>query len=180
MSEHLDSQVEYWNGVGSTKPFRHPVNLDRLKDLLAPESRIVDLGCGYGRVLEILTGNGYHNLVGFDTAPAMITEARRRLPSGVRLEAVVAPHLPLPDASVDAVLLFAVLTCVPSDEDQQAIVREVERVLRPEGLLYISDLWLQSDARNRARYQRDEARFGTYGVFELDEGVVLRHHDRRW
>ena len=86
----------------------------------------------------------------------------------------------LPDASVDATLLFAVLTCVPSDAGQQAIVREIHRVLRPGGLLYISDLWIQSDERNRERYRRYQAKHGRFGAFELEEGVVLRHHDRRW
>jgi hypothetical protein len=81
---------------------------------------------------------------------------------------------------VDAVLLFTVLTCVPTDEGQQAIVREVSRVLRPGGLLYISDLWLQPDARNIQRYVRDEPKYGLYGVFDLPEGVTVRHHDRRW
>lgn len=43
----------------------------------------------------------------------------------------------LSSTSVDAVLLFTVLTCVPTDDGQQAIVREAGRVLRPGGLLYI-------------------------------------------
>ena len=81
---------------------------------------------------------------------------------------------------MDAVLLFTVLTCVPTDEGQRAIVGEVGRVLRPGGLLYISDLWLQSDARNVQRYVRDESKYGVYGVFDLPEGVTVRHHARRW
>jgi len=46
--------------------------------------------------------------------------------------------------------------------------------------LYISDLWLQSDARNLERYNRDEPKYGTYGVFDLPEGVTVRHHDPTW
>ena len=174
-----NSQVDYWNRIGPTKVFAHPVNLDRLKELTPATASIVDFGCGYGRVLEILIDHGYRNVAGFDPAPAMIAAARERLP-GVKLNTLLAQRLPLPDASADAVLLFAVLTCVPSDAAQRAIIREIERVLRPDGLLYISDLWLQRDARNRERYQLGAAKFGTYGIFELPEGVVLRHHDREW
>jgi SAM-dependent methyltransferase len=175
----LDHQVDYWNRIGATKTFAHPINLERLESLLPPNARIVDFGCGYGRALQILFDRGHRNLAGFDPAPAMIAEARKRLP-GVALETFTASRLPLSDASVDAVLLFAVLTCVPGDDAQRAIVREIERVLRPDGLLYISDLWLQSDDRNRARYELGKGRLGRYGVFELPEGVVLRHHDRDW
>jgi SAM-dependent methyltransferase len=179
VADDLDNQVDYWNRVGSTKSFAHPVNLDRLKDLVTPTASIVDFGCGYGRALQILFDHGYRNLAGFDPAPAMIAEARKRFP-GMALETFSTPRLPLPDTSVDAVLLFAVLTCVPGDEGQRGIVREIERVLRPNGLLYISDLWLQNDDRNRTRYELGKGRLGTYGVFELPEGVVLRHHDRDW
>ena len=57
---------------------------------------------------------------------------------------------------------------------------EVERVLRPGGLLYISDLLINEDLRNRERYERDAERFNCYGVFELPEGVVVRHHRKEW
>jgi SAM-dependent methyltransferase len=175
----LEEQVEYWNGIGVTKRFGHPVNMRRLQQSVAPSSRIVDVGCGYGRALEVLFNHGYRDLFGFDVAPAMIAAARARLPD-LRFAITAARHLPLADASVDALLLFTVLTCVPSDVGQRAIVREAGRVLRPGGVFYISDLWLQPDERNRERYRRYAPRFGTYGVFELPEGVVLRHHDREW
>jgi hypothetical protein len=80
----------------------------------------------------------------------------------------------------NAALLLAVLTCIPTDESQRGVLVEIRRILRPGGLLYISDLWLQTDRSNRARYERDAGRFGRYGVFALDEGVVVRHHDRAW
>jgi SAM-dependent methyltransferase len=78
------------------------------------------------------------------------------------------------------VLLFAVLTCIPNDNDQQVLVTEVERVLRPGGLLYISDLLVNDDLRNRERYEQFAERFKCYGVFELPEGVVVRHHRKEW
>ena len=30
------------------------------------------------------------------------------------------------------------------------------------------------------RYERDAEAYGCYGVFELPEGVVVRHHQREW
>ena len=71
----LDCQVEYWNDVGSSKTFAHPPNLARLARHLSLESRILDYGCGYGRVLGVLDQQGYSDLIGVDPAPAMI--ARR-------------------------------------------------------------------------------------------------------
>ena len=176
----LDRQFEYWNRIGPGKSFGHPVNFDRLEQWLSPSSRILDLGCGYGRALGLLFDRGYHNLVGFDPASTMIAMARERFPAIAFHELDAPPHLPLTDASVDATLLFSVLTCVPTDDGQRAIAEEVSRVLRPGGLFYISDLWLQTDERNRERYIRDEQKYGSYGTFDLPEGVTVRHHDRRW
>ena len=46
--------------------------------------------------------------------------------------------------------------------------------------MYISDLWLQTDARNIERYAQGEQRYGQYGVFDLPEEVTMRHHERGW
>jgi len=176
----LDNQLDYWNRIGPEKTFEHPVNVERLNQYLSPGSRIVDFGCGYGRALGVLFEQGYRDLIGFDPAAAMVVMARDRYPQIEFEELTAAPNLPLADAPVDATLLFSILTCVPTDEGQRTIVGEIERVLRPGGLLYISDLWLQTDERNLARYDRDEAKYGRYGVFDLPEGVTVRHHHPKW
>jgi SAM-dependent methyltransferase len=176
----LDLQLEYWNQVGPTKPFAHPVNVQQLGLWLNPDSRILDYGCGYGRALGVLESKGFENLVGFDPAPAMIRSARGRYPS-IRFEVLEDfRSIPLADASVDAVMLFAVLTCVPGNRAQRDIIDEITRVLRPAGILYVSDMWLQTDERNLERYDRDGKKYGVYGVFDLPEGVTVRHHDPLW
>ena len=175
----LDRQLDYWDREGPKKSFGHPLNLQRLTEQLSPDSLIVDFGCGYGRSLGELFDSGYRNLIGFDFSPAMIAAARERFPQ-IRFDPLHGPTCPLNNESADAVLLFSVLTCVPTDNGQRAIIEELQRVLKPGGLLYISDLWLQSDARNVERYKRDHPKYGTYGVFDLPEGVTVRHHDPKW
>lgn len=102
----------------------------------------------------------------------------------VRCRSTVARNdgrtLPFRDRAFDAVLLFTVLTCLPGDDDQRELISEVGRVLRPGGILCISDLLINSDARNLDRYARDAEKFGVYGVFELPEGAVVRHHSEEW
>jgi SAM-dependent methyltransferase len=176
----LDFQREYWDQVGPTKPFAHPVNVPKVGRWLERNSRILDYGCGYGRALGVLKSEGFENLVGFDPAPSMIRSARDRYPS-IQFDVLKDfRSVPLEDASVDAVLLFAVLTSVPGDRAQRDIIDEITRVLRPAGLLYISDMWLQTDERNLERYDRGARKYGVYGVFDLPEGVTVRHHDRKW
>lgn len=180
MMQGLDVQTDYWDRIGPSKAFTHPVNLVRLRDYLHADSRILDFGCGYGRVAGILWAEGYRRVVGVDPAPAMVVAARERFPAVAFHQLDDPPHVGVADASLDAVLLFSVLTCVPGDAGQQAVMQEAARALAVGGLLYVSDLWLQRDRRNIARYEAGIEKHGVYGVFDLPEGVTVRHHDRRW
>ena len=179
-TSRLDFQVDYWNHIGPTKPFAHPVNVDQLSRLLSPHSRILDYGCGYGRALGLLHARGFSNLIGVDPASAMVAAAQQNCPTIAFAVLDDYRHVPFADASVDAVLLFAVLTSVPTNNGQRAIISEITRLLRPNGLLYISDMFLQTDSRNLERYTEGEKKHGIYGVFDLSEGVTVRHHDRNW
>ena len=48
--DSLDHQVSYWNVVGSIEAFGHRLNIDRLRGEVSPDGRILDFGCGYGRL----------------------------------------------------------------------------------------------------------------------------------
>jgi SAM-dependent methyltransferase len=174
----IAGQVGYWDRVANEKRFSHPLRVDWLKPHLNPQATILDCGCGYGRTLAELHRAGYHNVIGLDFSEAMLIRCQSESP-GTAVVRNDGQSLPFKTSSVDAVLLFAVLTCIPVDEDQRALLSEVERILRPSGLLYISDLLVNDDKRNRERYEKYASQ-GTYGVFELPEGVVVRHHTVDW
>jgi SAM-dependent methyltransferase len=71
-------------------------------------------------------------------------------------------------------------TCIAAGDAQKNLLREFKRILRPDGLLLISDYPLQTDQRNLARYRAFADEPGGYGSFRLPEGVLLRHHRREW
>lgn len=175
----LDNQVAYWNGAGATKTFSHSLDFARLDALIARDARILDYGCGYGRVAEALHQHGYRAVEGIDTSAALIARGHALYPH-LALRVFDAPTLPYADATFDAVMLFAVLTCIPDSSGQVALIAELTRMLRPGGILYISDLPLQRDARNQERYTAYATKYGVYGVFELSDGGIFRHHDMAW
>jgi len=175
LSKDARASVSYWDRVACEKRFSHPLHLEWLKRYTGPQARIVDFGCGYGRTLGELLHAGYENTIGVDFSFRMLTRCRSEFP-GLRLVQNSGQTIPLRQDSVDVVLLLAVLTCIPSDEGQLELISEIRRVLHPGGLLFISDLLLNGDSRNRERYERFAEEYGIYGVFELPEGVVLRHY----
>ena len=108
--------------------------LDRLP--LGGEERVLDAGCGSGRVTELLAARlPRGSVVALDGSPAMIEQARSRLARfGDRVEYVVADlgrSLPLDDP-VDAILSTATFHWVP---DHDALFRNLAAVLRPGGRL---------------------------------------------
>lgn len=175
----LDAQVDYWNREGPGKTFSHPIDWARFESAVSRDARILDYGCGYGRSMRELVDRGFRDVRGMDASDAMVAKTRALYPD-LRVEPAPALAIPLPDGSVDAVLLLAVLTCIAGDAGQRALVAEIRRVLSPAGVVFVSDMELQPDDRNRERYARDAERFGTYGVFELAEGAVVRHHPEGW
>jgi len=170
----------YWDAVAGKKEFTVPLPEALLTRYVASDAALLDCGCGYGRSLAELQSRGYRRLAGCDFSSAMIALARARVPDA-ELKVNAPLELPFADRCFDAVLLLAVLTCIIADADQQRMLGEIVRVLRPGGVVIAGDFLLNTDARNQARYRQYQAQFGTYGVFALpEEGAVLRHHDRAW
>ncbi|MFI2188802.1 class I SAM-dependent methyltransferase [Streptomyces sioyaensis] len=165
----------FWETTGSAKTFTHPLDPALLDAYVPRGAHVLDYGCGYGRLTAELAGLGYRAVRGVDVSAALIARGRREHPELDLLRWAGFP-LPFEDGAFDAALLFAVLTCVPGDADQTAIAGELGRLVRPGGVLYLSDVPLQDDALNQERYARCAERYGTYGVFETPDGGVFRHH----
>ena len=175
----INNQHRYWDSVAWEKTFTHPLNIDLFRDHVTTESRILDYGCGYGRTVNELLNHSYTNVAGIDSSALMIERGHRMYPH-LDLQLLPASGLPYRDESFDAILLFAVLTCIPTNEGQQELLKNLTRLLRPSGLLYISDYYLQKDERNLQRYERFATEFDVYGVFRLPEGTIVRHHSVEW
>src|SRR3954447_12050887 len=102
--------------------------------------RLLDIGTGTGRVLELLAPRVRQGL-GVDASKQMLALARARLAGpglghcAVRLADMY--RLPLPDAAFDTVVLQMVLHHA---EDPAGVVTEATRVLAPGGRLLLIDL----------------------------------------
>lgn len=172
-------QREYWDRIAPNAVFTLPLDVPRLRRFVDPTARVLDYGCGYGRQLAELRRLGYCDLAGVDASAAMVEQARKRLP-GLPIDVCEMPPASHPESSFDAILLSAVLTCIARDEEQRVLIAELWRMLRPGGVLLLSDFLLHSDARNLARYESSTKGCEAYGVFEIDGGAVLRHHRLEW
>ncbi|WP_320170698.1 class I SAM-dependent methyltransferase [Maridesulfovibrio sp.] len=166
--------LEYWEGKGAEKNFTTPFKLDIFSKYVSPEAAVLDVGCGYGRIINELRRTGYADVHGVEPSAGLRARAEE-LSCSAFVSSLENGVIPFEDNRFDAVLLIAVLTCIPTDGEQSALVDEIRRVLKPGGILYINDFMLNSDQRNLDRYAKYEPKHGCYGVFELEGGGVLRH-----
>ena len=172
-------QKEYWNKVSETKQFSTPFQIDEFSKYVKKDDVILDVGCGYGRTLNELYTKGYKNLIGIDFSKGMIERAKK-INSDIDFRVMNNSKIDFPDNSVDSVILLAVLTCIVEDKEQEYLVSEIYRVLKKGGAIYINDFLLNNDERNLNRYNEFKNKYNKYGVFELPEGAVCRHHDKEW
>ncbi|MET0306437.1 MAG: methyltransferase domain-containing protein [Solirubrobacterales bacterium] len=159
----------------------HPViTRDRLRSVLTPQpgERVLEIGPGTGYytldMAEWLmpgTGNpgggGFVEI--FDLQQEFLDHVMERA-SERGLGNVVptqgdATALPYEDASVDAVVLTAVLGEIP---DPVAALREIRRVLKPSGRLVVGELFGDPHFTTRASLERQAGEAGL--AYETDSG----------
>jgi ubiquinone/menaquinone biosynthesis C-methylase UbiE len=114
---------------------------------LLPEltgKRVLDLACGTGRWLEKLSAQGARLEVGVDSSAAMLRVAGKKSVISGRLARVDCLRLPFQSSVFELVICSFALGHVP---DLGAVVRELARVTKFGGDVFISDLHAEAYAR---------------------------------
>jgi arsenite methyltransferase len=107
--------------------------------------RTLDLGCGPGTQLaQIASLNPDTQFVGIDLSTTMLESARAHIAklglSNVRLaQGDITDLRAFPDHSLDAVTSTMALHHLPTRDHIDACFREISRVLKPGGALYLTD-----------------------------------------
>lgn len=170
----LTSQ-QYWNSIGSKKEFEDPLYIEKLSPFLNPKSKIIEYGCGYGRLFQILKDHGYHNLTGFDFAQSMIERGKRLHPNLDLQLLKESSVIPCENESVDAVIMSTVLCCMIDSAEQARLIEEIWRILKTGGIVYITDFLVCDHARYKEKYAEGYKKFGKWGIYTTTENLVVYH-----
>ena len=159
-----------------TRPEWDKEILEALQAMIPEASRILDVGCGYGRIAVPLAAVG-HRVTGVDIAPALMTEARRGAgDAGVQVEIISASmtELPFPDASFDVVLcLWSAFHELLEEAEQVAASREMWRVLAPGGFALVEGPPREGLGGSQASLSADRSRAWLGGASRKRYAVPL-------
>lgn len=107
---------------------------------ITKNSKILDLGCGFGTFVFVGRKNGYETY-GVDIAEFEIDFARKRIKTELPncfsdeiYQLCSVESLPFKDKSFDVVTLWNLLEHVP---DYRKVLKEADRVLKPSGFLFL-------------------------------------------
>jgi ubiquinone/menaquinone biosynthesis C-methylase UbiE len=127
---------------------------------------VLDFGCGIGTSCSIFA---CHNYIGVDCDPRRIQYAERRYP-GYTFQVLREYTIPLPENTLDYVLIIAVLHHIPGGEIP-FYLNEFRRVLRPNGkVLVIEPCFFEKPCisneymriLDRGKYIQSEAEYLNY------------------
>ncbi|HMK54724.1 MAG TPA: methyltransferase domain-containing protein [Methanobacteriaceae archaeon] len=177
----MGSEENWKNFRGKKIP--SSVDLDDLFfEKIVPGCRVLDFGCGWGKVVLQLHEKGYQ-VEGFDINFQAVKQAQKELnklslsSNEVFIQAD-ARNIPYSNNSFDVCILQAFLTTIIPPSDRTQIIDEVFRVLKPNGYLYLADF--ARDSRYLKRYHESYALTGEMGTFLVkdDKGNTLypAHH----
>ena len=126
--------------------------------VLQPGEHVVDVGCGAGldSLIAARMVGPSGRVIGVDMTPEMLAKARSGAQalglSNVEFQGGVAEDLPAPDGWADVVISNGVLNLTP---DKAATLREMARVLKPNGRLQIGDILVDKPVPEDAKMDID-------------------------
>lgn len=137
--------------------------------------RVFDAGCGVGYGADLLSSAGASEVVALDNSATALELARSHGSQGVTYELGDVRSLTYDDATFDVVVCFEVIEHV---DEQEQVLDELARVLRPDGLLLISspnrDRYVPGNPHHRHEFTRGELQSALDARFQAAR-IISQH-----
>lgn len=114
------------------------------------DSKILDLGCGYGSFVYFLNKLGYQNVFGIDVSQEQIDQAKALGIKNIEQKDIFQ-YLENKENELDLIVMLDVLEHLTKDEIM-TILKRVFKSLKPKGRLIVQTLNAESPFFGRIRY----------------------------
>ncbi|MFH0814697.1 MAG: class I SAM-dependent methyltransferase [Candidatus Falkowbacteria bacterium] len=141
-------------------------DLQLFKDYIKDNAKMLDLGCGNGRLIQLLEGKNI-DYRGIDYNEDFIRIAKAKYPQ-YKFEVGDVQNLAMPMETFDIVTLIAVLNHLPGDELKKRILANVVSYLKPNGYLLMTnwDLWNWSGKKSVRAFWQDQLLLSSAKFFD--------------
>lgn len=158
----MHSHITAWKAEYGKSIWRGPYSIEPVNTFVGREARVLDAGCGSGKMSVPLSRAGYQ-VVAMDVVKGGLDEMRD---SGIERVQGDARMLPFKDGSFGAVVCYDVLQHLLEAERARAM-DEAYRVLAPGGYVF-----LENFGRNDMRYGGTEIEPHT---FRRQSGIIYHY-----
>jgi len=161
--ELVDTQQNAWNKIAGEISFSLDPDLDKLATLIGKNAKILDYGCGYGRVTSELHARGYGCLTGVDTSIEMIRRGLKHYPT-LDLRYIDSHEITADIGKFDVILFCAVLTCIPIKAQRMKIIESAYESLNNGGIIYCVEF-----------HRSENIHYSSTGTFTASFNVEMKH-----
>ena len=170
--DSLVANVRRWDTLAGCLHSTFPLDNIPFDKYWSPDARVLDYGCGEGRLLKYLMLRRGACVQGCDTSPRMCAIARTVAPT-LEVVGIDDPRvLPVALASFDAVAVVAVLSSIVPVHERRAAISRIWSRLPSGGRIAMADFGRSNDARYLARYEHFVAE--EYTIITA-EGLLIHH-----
>jgi len=170
MKEYIKKTVDFYD-KNIDEYFQKTINLqdkfwlDKFVSYLPQKSKVLDIGCAFGRDTKFFTNNGF-DTTGIDLSENMIKKAKSFSPSS-KFYVMDMQNLDFDNQSFDGIWCSATLLHLNKDDAITAL-KEIKRVLKKSGIIYLN---LKEGIGEKViiddRYQNSEKFYSYYQESEI-------------
>lgn len=170
----LESTPELYNKIApdfyQTRKKPWPIT-DFIKSHLDNAKNIIDLGCGSGRLAQLISDK--QNYLGLDNSEALIKIAKNnyynRKNVNFQVQDIINPNLP--ENKFDLALFIAVIHHIPTFELRLQILNNIKKSLAENGLIIITswNLWQKDYRRHLFNYK---LKIIKYKIFNFNDAFI--------
>lgn len=129
--------------------------------------KVLDFGCGYGRLTKLLVEYGY-DVIAVDISKPLVDKAKKLCPDAKYRVLSLQEYDPEPDGPFDGILILAVIENIISLKERKDLVHKVSRSLKKGGVLILETFIY--DERNNKQYISNRVKGKTKGIFSVKKG----------
>jgi SAM-dependent methyltransferase len=173
MSRHpkLVSNIRKWDEMAGKFHSTFPIESLELNNFIQRDYRVLDYGCGEGRVLRYLREMRIKNVIGCDTSLKMCKIAQKSVCEFDILH--LKEHCKyLFGSTFHVIILVAVLSSIIPYSERKEIVRYLHENICKDGLIILGDFGVSNKSLYVERYSKAKIEPFT---FKTDEGIYIHH-----